>query len=202
MAENSRPSTSTNQTETQRLKSFSKTANGHNKSIRIGFRPIFIATLLTGFIFLNPRKNMYRGRAVLSVIYYACFLAFTWMNVVHYFFAYDTNEQFSPMLMSKVSLHIVYFFVGLTYTLGVLMSLKYSQIMQHWDEYYTTYSNRNKAAHIGKTRKRSIACLVIIFLINGIVFTAPFLDEATFNKTESFLLLYVKPFANSYNKFS
>ena len=206
MAENSNPGPSKHQKETQRLMSFSQTTNVHimdnNKSIRTGFHLIFIATLLTGFLFLNPRKNKYRGRAVLSVIYYTCFLALTWMNVVRYFFAYDTNEQFSPMLMIKVSLHMMYFFVGLTYMLGVPMSLKYSQIMQHWDEYYTTYSSRNKAAHIEKTRKRSIACLVIIFLINSAVFASPFLDESMLNDTESVMLVFLKPFAQGYSKLS
>ena len=206
MAENSNAGTSKHQKETQRLMSFSHTTNVHimdnNKSIHTGFRPIFIATLLTGFIFLNPRKNKYRGRAVLSVIYYTCFLAFTWMNVVRYFFAYDTNEQFSPMLMIKVSLHMVYFFVALSYTLGVPMSLKYSQIMQHWNEYYATYSNSNKAAHIGKTRKRSIACVVFTLLCGSVIFIAPFLDESGVDETKNFMLVFLKPFAQGYSSFS
>ena len=79
-------------------------------------RHLYLATRLAGLLFYKPADGKWTFQAVASIIYYIVLLLVTWANVVRYCWAYIPDEQFQPLLMVRVVIHIVYVHAAVTYT--------------------------------------------------------------------------------------
>jgi len=89
------------------------------------------------------------GNAAL-LLYHIVMEIATWANVIRFFFAYSTNEGFSEELMIKIYLHILYFFVALTYSLSCLANPKAARVLAAFDDYHERYECEFNAKKVKK----------------------------------------------------
>ena len=169
-----------------------------DKYLRQGFKYLFLFTKLAGLVFHKPTNKKWTWGPICSVILYTFLLAITWGNVIRYFWVYEPNERFSPELMVKVSIHVLYFFSAFTYSTCISMSLHRSHVLHLWSSYYIKHNlSPRMPAHI--LQQRTIALLTVIFIFWLVTIAFQLLEPLT---NSPFGLLSMQPFVREYKHIS
>ena len=168
-----------------------RTLEGAQNTMAHHFRYLIIATKLSGMFYHEPNGSKCNGHMILLLIYHVIIELFTWSNVIRFFFAYEQTESFSPQLMIKIYMHIVYVFVALTCTFSCFIAVKGPSVLKKLDSYHQKYS-----CDLNDTKivKRCIYLLVVICSVWLAFIVYMSLCSSSCN---TFMLITLKPFSDN-----
>ena len=157
------------------------------------FRYLIIATKLSGMLFFyEPNASKCNIHKILLLSYHVIIELLTWSNVMRFFFAYKLDESFSPELMTKVYIHIRYFFCAIACTLSCFTATKGPTALKKLDSYHQKYSCQVNG---DKIKKQSIIVLIVACLV---WLAAALYTLFCSSSCQSFVKLNLMPFSDGF----